>query len=208
MISITFKNETDSRINLHFYGAYEDIDIEAKETRAITLYQKSVTFLVKETAFENSFFKKLFGIVLAAFVSIFLWLLNGFEKELIENQIKFPTKFEVEGLDDGIEKEIVIRESSKQFTEFDAISNGIGLDGKPEFSKDELNRQIKEYKKSKYIVMIFPCIILCALWISAIYFKSIIAVIIALVVSLLVIFFYFRNEKSDKKAIEKIRGDF
>ena len=208
MAKVKFINETDSRINLHFYGAYEDIDIEPKEARAITLYQKSVTFLVKETAFENSFFKELFGIVLAAFVSIFLWLLNGFEKEPIENQIKFPTKFEVEGLDDGIEKEIVIRESSKQFTKFDAISNGIGLNGKPEFTKDELNRQIKEYKKSKYIVMIFPCLILCALWILAIYFKNIIAVIIALVVSLLVIFFYFKNEKIDKKAMEKISGDF
>lgn len=208
MAKVKFKNISEFRIRLHFYGVCDDIDIGPKETRAVTICQNSVTFLVEEIILKDSLFKAALGIILAAFVSIIIWLLNGFEKEPIENQFKFPTKFVLEGLSEETEKEIVIRESSKRFMKFEAVLNETELESSPEFTEKELNDQIKEYKKSKYIVMIFPCLILCALWISAIYFKNVIAIIIAVAVSLLIIFFYFRNEKRDKKAIEKIFKHF
>lgn len=208
MLKVRFTNGSESRIRLHFYGVCNDIDIDPKETREITLQQNSSAFLVEEIILKDSLFKATLGIILAAFVSIIIWLLNSLEKEPIENQFKFSTKFVLDGLSEETETEIVIRESSKRFMKFEAVLNETELESSPKFTEKELNDQIKEYNKTKYIVMIFPCLILCVLWISAIYFKNVIAIIIAVAVSLLIIFFYFRNEKRDKQAIEKIREYF
>ena len=98
MITINFKNENDSRIKLHFYDVYDDIDIEPKKAFKLALNQNDLAFLVKGNALENSFIEKIAGIILTSIISVILRFLNYFEKDTIEDQIEFPTEFNIDDL--------------------------------------------------------------------------------------------------------------
>ena len=91
--------------------------------------------------------------------------------------------------------------------EFDAIFNGTCLAGKPKFSKEDFDRQIKEVNKSNYIIMIFPCFLCLLLLISALLIHNVWLMLVSISVSLYLLFIFNKNRKRDKKSINKILND-
>lgn len=208
MAKVKFVNKTNSIVQICLFDINENIDINPNEDVNIELNQNSITFILKEVDSKSSFIERILGTLLAVLVSIILWFLNYFEADSIEEYIKFPVKFSIDHLQNNTNNVVEIFESSKRFMLYDAKVNKMQINGHPEYSKELLSKQVKDYKKSKYIVMIFPCIVISVLWIISLVSHNVLLLLSTLIVSLVALFFFCKKEKKDKKSLAEISKKF
>lgn len=198
-----FINDSNSCILIDLVDLDEKIEIEPK-SYSLAESNEINTFSVYEVSEKQSNFEKFLGVIISAFISIFLWFANYFDatSDSIEQTIKFDMKFYVDKELLVKENTIVIKESKTAYVAFDAFINDCGIKGSPIVTKEKLSNQIKSYRQSKLIIFIFPILILMSLLILSFYINN---VVMSVIVFCLAIFIFICEHKKSKKDKEKIK---
>lgn len=134
-------------VTIDFYGVYNSLNLHPDEDYILNLDKDNIRFKISEYEEKQSFILHLFGIVLSILISLPLLLLDCFQAESIEDNLKFSTKYDINDLSLNSENEIIIKRSNKKLVAFSASLNGKALDGKISISESELKKQIKTYNE-------------------------------------------------------------
>ncbi len=164
----------------------------------------NIRFKISEYEEKQSFILHLFGIVLSILISLPLLLLDCFQAESIEDNLKFSTRYDINDLSLNSENEIIIKRSNKKLVAFSTALNGQALDGKISITENELKKQIKAYNESRFIILFTPSVLLFALGVIIFIFSSKIGGALFLLFLFVILFFIFKGKKKDKAVIETI----
>ncbi len=201
---IKFVNNSDLMVTIDFYGVYNSLNLHPDEDYILNLDKDNIRFKISEYEEKQSFILHLFGIVLSILISLPLLLLDCFQAESIEDNLKFSTKYDINDLSLNSENEIIIKRSNKKLVAFSASLNGKALDGKISISESELKKQIKTYNESRFIILFTPSVLLFALGVIIFIFSSKIGGTLFLLFLFVILFFIFKGKKKDKAVIETI----
>lgn len=201
---IKFVNNSDLMVTIDFYGVYNSLKLHPDEDYILNLDKDNIRFKISEYEEKQSFIVHLFGIVLSILISLPLLLLDCFQAESIEDNLKFSTRYDINDLSLNSEIEIIIKRSNKKLVAFSASLNGKALDGKISISENELEKQIKTYNESRFIILFTPAVLLFALSVIIFIFSSKIGGTLFLLFLFAILFFIFKGKKKDKAVIETI----
>ena len=201
---IKFVNNSDLMVTIDFYGVYNSLNLHPDEDYILNLDKDNIRFKISEYEEKQSFILHLFGIVLSILISLPLLLLDCFQAESIEDNLKFSTKYDINDLSLNSENEIIIKRSNKKLVAFSASLNGKALDGKISISESELKKQIKTYNESRFIILFTPSVLLFAVGVIIFIFSSKIGGTLFLLFLFVILFFIFKGKKKDKAVIETI----
>ena len=201
---IKFVNNSDLMVTIDFYGVYNSLKLHPDEDYILNLDKDNIRFKISEYEEKQSFILHLFGIVLSILISLPLLLLDCFQAESIEDNLKFSTRYDINDLSLNSENEIIIKRSNKKLVAFSASLNGKALDGKISISESELKKQIKTYNESRFIILFTPSVLLFALGVIIFIFSSKIGGALFLLFLFVILFFIFKGKKKDKAVIETI----
>ena len=201
---IKFVNNSDLMVTIDFYGVYNSLNLHPDEDYILNLDKDNIRFKISEYEEKQSFILHLFGIVLSILISLPLLLLDCFQAESIEDNLKFSTKYDINDLSLNSENEIIIKRSNKKLVAFSASLNGKALDGKISISESELKKQIKTYNESRFIILFTPSVLLFALGVIIFIFSSKIGGTLFLLFLFVILFFIFKGKNKDKAVIETI----
>lgn len=191
-------------VTIDFYGVYNSLNLHPDEDYILNLDKDNIRFKISEYEEKQSFILHLFGIVLSILISLPLLLLDCFQAESIEDNLKFSTRYDINDLSLNSENEIIIKRSNKKLVAFSASLNGKALDGKISISENELKKQIKTYNESRFIILFTPAVLLLALSVIIFIFSSKIGGALFLLFLFVILFFIFKGKKKDKAVIETI----
>ncbi len=191
-------------VTIDFYGVYNSLKLHPDEDYILNLDKDNIRFKISEYEEKQSFIVHLFGIVLSILISLPLLLLDCFQAESIENNLKFSARYDINDLSLNSENEIIIKRSNKKLVAFSASLNGKALDGKISISESELKKQIKTYNESRFIILFTPAVLLFALSVIIFIFSSKIGGALFLLFLFVILFFIFKGKKKDKAVIETI----
>lgn len=191
-------------VTIDFYGVYNSLNLHPDEDYILNLDKDNIRFKISEYEEKQSFIVHLFGIVLSILISLPLLLLDCFQAESIEDNLKFSTKYDINDLSLNSENEIIIKRSNKKLVAFSASLNGKALDGKISITENELKKQIKTYNESRFIILFTPSVLLFALSVIIFIFSSKIGGALFLLFLFVILFFIFKGKKKDKAVIETI----
>lgn len=201
---IKFVNNSDLMVTIDFYGVYNSLKLHPDEDYVLNLDKNHIHFKISECEEKQSFISHLFGIVLSILISLPLLLLDYFQAESIEDNLKFSTGYEISDLSLNDENEIIIKSSNKKLVAFSTSLNGKTLDGKISVTENELRKQIKTYNESRFIIIFTPAVLLFALGVIIFIFSSKIGGTLFLLFLFAIFFFIFKGNKKDKAIIENI----
>lgn len=201
---IKFVNNSDLMVTIDFYGVYNSLNLHPDEDYILNLDKDNIRFKISEYEEKQSFILHLFGIVLSILISLPLLLLDCFQAESIEDNLKFSTKYDINDLSLNSENEIIIKRSNKKLVAFSTALNGQALDGKISITENELKKQIKTYNESRFIILFTPAVLLFALSVIIFIFSSKIGGALFLLFLFVILFFIFKGKKKDKAVIETI----
>lgn len=191
-------------VTIDFYGVYNSLNLHPDEDYILNLDKDNIRFKISEYEEKQSFILHLFGIVLSILISLPLLLLDCFQAESIEDNLKFSTKYDINDLSLNSENEIIIKRSNKKLVAFSTALNGQALDGKISITENELKKQIKTYNESRFIILFTPAVLLFALSVIIFIFSSKIGGALFLLFLFVILFFIFKGKKKDKAVIETI----
>ena len=201
---IKFVNNSDLMVTIDFYGVYNSLKLHPDEDYILNLDKDNIRFKISEYEEKQSFILHLFGIVLSILISLPLLLLDCFQAESIEDNLKFSARYDINDLSLNSENEIIIKRSNKKLVAFSTALNGQALDGKISISESELKKQIKTYNESRFIILFTPAVLLFALGVIIFIFSSKIGGALFLLFLFVILFFIFKGKKKDKAVIETI----
>ena len=201
---IKFVNNSDLMVTIDFNGVYNSLNLHPDEDYILNLDKDNIRFKISEYEEKQSFILQLFGIVLSILISLPLLLLDCFQAESIEDNLKFSARYDINDLSLNSENEIIIKRSNKKLVAFSASLNGKALDGKISISESELKKQIKTYNESRFIILFTPAVLLFALSVIIFIFSSKIGGTLFLLFLFVILFFIFNGNKKDKAVIETI----
>ncbi len=191
-------------VTIDFYGVYNSLKLHPDEDYILNLDKDNIRFKISEYEEKQSFILHLFGIVLSILISLPLLLLDCFQAESIEDNLKFSARYDINDLSLNSENEIIIKRSNKKLVAFSTALNGQALDGKISISESELKKQIKTYNESRFIILFTPAVLLFALGVIIFIFSSKIGGALFLLFLFVILFFIFKGKKKDKAVIETI----
>ncbi len=191
-------------VSIDFYGVYNSLKLHPDEDYILNLDKDNIRFKISEYEEKQSFILHLFGIVLSILISLPLLLLDCFQAESIEDNLKFSTRYDINDLSLNSENEIIIKRSNKKLVAFSTALNGQALDGKISITENELKKQIKTYNESRFIILFTPSVLLFALGVIIFIFSSKIGGTLFLLFLFAILFFIFKGKKKDKAVIETI----
>lgn len=191
-------------VTIDFYGVYNSLNLHPDEDYILNLDKDNIRFKISEYEEKQSFILHLFGIVLSILISLPLLLLDCFQAESIEDNLKFSTRYDINDLSLNSENEIIIKRSNKKLVAFSTALNGQALDGKISITENELKKQIKAYNESRFIILFTPSVLLFALGVIIFIFSSKIGGALFLLFLFAILFFIFKGKKKDKAVIETI----
>ncbi|GFI71915.1 hypothetical protein IMSAG250_01123 [Clostridiales bacterium] len=191
-------------VTIDFYGVYNSLKLHPDEDYILNLDKDNIRFKISEYEEKQSFILHLFGIVLSILISLPLLLLDCFQAESIEDNLKFSTRYDINDLSLNSENEIIIKRSNKKLVAFSTALNGQALDGKISITENELKKQIKAYNESRFIILFTPSVLLFALGVIIFIFSSKIGGALFLLFLFVILFFIFKGKKKDKAVIETI----
>lgn len=191
-------------VTIDFYGVYNSLNLHPDEDYILNLDKDNIRFKISEYEEKQSFILHLFGIVLSILISLPLLLLDCFQAESIEDNLKFSTRYDINDLSLNSENEIIIKRSNKKLVAFSTALNGQVLDGKISITENELKKQIKTYNESRFIILFTPSVLLFALGVVIFIFSSKIGGTLFLLFLFAILFFIFKGKKKDKAVIETI----
>ncbi len=191
-------------VTIDFYGVYNSLNLHPDEDYILNLDKDNIRFKRSEYEEKQSFILHLFGIVLSILISLPLLLLDCFQAESIEDNLKFSTRYDINDLSLNSENEIIIKRSNKKLVAFSTALNGQALDGKISITENELKKQIKTYNESRFIILFTPSVLLFALGVIIFIFSSKIGGTLFLLFLFAILFFIFKGNKKDKAVIETI----
>lgn len=191
-------------VTIDFYGVYNSLKLHPDEDYILNLDKDNIRFKISEYEEKQSFILHLFGIVLSILISLPLLLLDCFQAESIEDNLKFSTRYDINDLSLNSENEIIIKRSNKKLVAFSTALNGQALDGKISITENELKKQIKTYNESRFIILFTPSVLLFALGVVIFIFSSKIGGTLFLLFLFAILFFIFKGKKKDKAVIETI----
>ena len=201
---IKFVNNSDLMVTIDIYGVYNSLKLHPDEDYILNLDKDNIRFKISEYEEKQSFILHLFGIVLSILISLPLLLLDCFQAESIEDNLKFSTRYDINDLSLNSENEIIIKRSNKKLVAFSTALNGQALDGKISITENELKKQIKTYNESRFIILFTPSVLLFALGVIIFIFSSKIGGTLFLLFLFVILFFIFKGNKKDKAVIETI----
>lgn len=201
---IKFVNNSDLIVTIDFYGVYNSLKLHPDEDYILNLDKENIRFKISEYEEKQSFILHLFGIVLSILISLPLLLLDCFQAESIEDNLKFSARYDINDLSLNSENEIIIKRSNKKLVAFSTALNGQALDGKISITENELKKQIKAYNESRFIILFTPSVLLFALGVIIFIFSSKIGGTLFLLFLFAILFFIFKGNKKDKAVIETI----
>ncbi len=201
---IKFVNNSDLMVTIDFYGVYNSLNLHPDEDYILNLDKDNIRFKISEYEEKQSFILHLFGIVLSILISLPLLLLDCFQAESIEDNLKFSARYDINDLSLNSENEIIIKRSNKKLVAFSTALNGQALDGKISITENELKKQIKAYNESRFIILFTPSVLLFALGVIIFIFSSKIGGTLFLLFLFAILFFIFKGKKKDKAVIETI----
>lgn len=201
---IKFVNNSDLMVTIDFYGVYNSLKLHPDEDYILNLDKDNIRFKISEYEEKQSFILHLFGIVLSILISLPLLLLDCFQAESIEDNLKFSTRYDINDLSLNSENEIIIKRSNKKLVAFSTALNGQALDGKISITENELKKQIKTYNESRFIILFTPSVLLFAFGVVIFIFSSKIGGTLFLLFLFAILFFIFKGKKKDKAVIETI----
>lgn len=207
MQNIKIQNCSNDYIEIIFLDKEFSKILEPNNSFDFTLNKNKISFIVQEYIVKKSFFYDIFEFLFAFLVSIPLWFINYFEVESIDKSIQFPIKFSISNLKDDIDYNIVINNSSEKYKAFNLNINNEFLSGKIEYSEKELLNQIKDYKKSLLISLLFPILVVICLLIVSVKLKNLILLLGTVFIIVLLLFFLVKTHKKNNLIIEKIKDD-
>lgn len=190
-------------VTIDFYGVYNSLNLHPDEDYILNLDKDNIRFKISEYEEKQSFILHLFGIVLSILISLPLLLLDCFQAESIEDNLKFSTRYDINDLSLNSENEIIIKRSNKKLVAFSTALNE-ALDGKISITENELKKQIKTYNESRFIILFTPSVLLFALGVIIFIFSSKIGGTLFLLFLFAILFFIFKGKKKDKAVIETI----
>lgn len=191
-------------VTIDFYGVYNSLKLHPDEDYILNLDKDNIRFKISEYEEKQSFILHLFGIVLSILISLPLLLLDCFQAESIEDNLKFSARYDINDLSLNSENEIIIKRSNKKLVAFSTALNGQALDGKISISESELKKQIKTYNESRFIILFTPAVLLFALGVIIFIFSNKIGGALFLLFLFVILFFIFKGKKKDKAVIETI----
>lgn len=191
-------------VTIDFNGVYNSLKLHPDEDYILNLDKDNIRFKISEYEEKQSFILHLFGIVLSILISLPLLLLDCFQAESIEDNLKFSTRYDINDLSLNSENEIIIKRSNKKLVAFSTALNGQALDGKISITENELKKQIKTYNESRFIILFTPSVLLFALGVIIFIFSSKIGGTLFLLFLFAILFFIFKGKKKDKAVIETI----
>ncbi len=191
-------------VTIDFNGVYNSLKLHPDEDYILNLDKDNIRFKISEYEEKQSFILHLFGIVLSILISLPLLLLDCFQAESIEDNLKFSTRYDINDLSLNSENEIIIKRSNKKLVAFSTALNGQALDGKISITENELKKQIKTYNESRFIILFTPSVLLFALGVIIFIFSSKIGGTLFLLFLFVILFFIFKGNKKDKAVIETI----
>lgn len=191
-------------VTIDFYGVYNSLKLHPDEDYILNLDKDNIRFKISEYEEKQSFILHLFGIVLSILISLPLLLLDCFQAESIEDNLKFSARYDINDLSLNSENEIIIKRSNKKLVAFSTALNGQALDGKISITENELKKQIKTYNESRFIILFTPSVLLFALGVIIFIFSSKIGGTLFLLFLFVILFFIFKGNKKDKAVIETI----
>lgn len=191
-------------VTIDFYGVYNSLNLHPDEDYILNLDEDNIRFKISEYEEKQSFILHLFGIVLSILISLPLLLLDCFQAESIEDNLKFSARYDINDLSLNSENEIIIKRSNKKLVAFSASLNGKALDGKISITENKLKKQIKTYNESRFIILFTPSVLLFALSVIIFIFSSKIGGALFLLFLFVILFFIFKGKKKDKAVIETI----
>ncbi len=191
-------------VTIDFYGVYNSLKLHPDEDYILNLDKENIRFKISEYEEKQSFILHLFGIVLSILISLPLLLLDCFQAESIEDNLKFSARYDINDLSLNSENEIIIKRSNKKLVAFSTALNGQALDGKISITENELKKQIKAYNESRFIILFTPSVLLFALGVIIFIFSSKIGGTLFLLFLFAILFFIFKGKKKDKAVIETI----
>lgn len=191
-------------VTIDFYGVYNSLNLHPDEDYILNLDKENIRFKISEYEEKQSFILHLFGIVLSILISLPLLLLDCFQAESIEDNLKFSARYDINDLSLNSENEIIIKRSNKKLVAFSTALNGQALDGKISITENELKKQIKAYNESRFIILFTPSVLLFALGVIIFIFSSKIGGTLFLLFLFAILFFIFKGKKKDKAVIETI----
>lgn len=201
---IKFVNNSDLMVTIDIYGVYNSLKLHPDEDYILNLDKDNIRFKISEYEEKQSFILHLFGIVLSILISLPLLLLDCFQAESIEDNLKFSARYDINDLSLNSENEIIIKRSNKKLVAFSTALNGQALDGKISISESELKKQIKTYNESRFIILFTPAVLLFALGVIIFIFSNKIGGALFLLFLFAILFFIFKGKKKDKAVIETI----
>ncbi len=201
---IKFVNNSDLMVTIDSYGVYNSLKLHPDEDYILNLDKDNIRFKISEYEEKQSFILHLFGIVLSILISLPLLLLDCFQAESIEDNLKFSARYDINDLSLNSENEIIIKRSNKKLVAFSTALNGQALDGKISITENELKKQIKTYNESRFIILFTPSVLLFALGVIIFIFSSKIGGTLFLLFLFVILFFIFKGNKKDKAVIETI----
>ncbi len=201
---IKFVNNSDLMVTIDFYGVYNSLKLHPDEDYILNLDKENIRFKISEYEEKQSFILHLFGIVLSILISLPLLLLDCFQAESIEDNLKFSARYDINDLSLNSENEIIIKRYNKKLVAFSTALNGQALDGKISITENELKKQIKAYNESRFIILFTPSVLLFALGVIIFIFSSKIGGTLFLLFLFAILFFIFKGKKKDKAVIETI----
>lgn len=191
-------------VTIDSYGVYNSLKLHPDEDYILNLDKENIRFKISEYEEKQSFILHLFGIVLSILISLPLLLLDCFQAESIEDNLKFSARYDINDLSLNSENEIIIKRSNKKLVAFSTALNGQALDGKISITENELKKQIKTYNESRFIILFTPSVLLFALGVIIFIFSSKIGGALFLLFLFAILFFIFKGNKKDKAVIETI----
>lgn len=191
-------------VTIDFNGVYNSLKLHPDEDYILNLDKDNIRFKISEYEEKQSFILHLFGIVLSILISLPLLLLDCFQAESIEDNLKFSARYDINDLSLNSENEIIIKRSNKKLVAFSTALNGQALDGKISITENELKKQIKTYNESRFIILFTPSVLLFALGVIIFIFSSKIGGTLFLLFLFVILFFIFKGNKKDKAVIETI----
>jgi len=201
---IKFVNNSDLMVSIDFYGVYNSLKLHPDEDYILNLDKDNIHFKISEYEEKQSYILHLFGVVLSILISLPLLLLDCFQAESIEDNLKFSARYDINDLSLNSENEIIIKRSNKNLVAFSTALNGQELDGRISITENELKKQIKTYNESRFIILFIPSVLLFALGVIIFIFSSKIGGALFLLFLFAILFFIFKSNKKDKAVIENI----
>lgn len=194
MKTINFKNSSDTPIKISIDN--QQIFIDADKSESIEIGKDTALIEIYEDDRNNN---KTLSFILAFIISIPLVLLEAIELEGIKKYINLPTKayFEL-----GNDNNIVIENWQRGHMLFAVSNNDTPSNAEPIYTKENIDKVVKDYKREQYATMAFlPLLIVILFLVLIILSKKAICLILLFPVALF-LFQIKKLKKSDDKYID------